>query len=105
MVKPGWFRRYLPDELPTAFERLVQSWDTANKASELSDFRVCTNWGIKGRRVDLLDVLLRRLEYPELTAACSQRPRSCGRKDTCATGWIGRRPIGARASCRFTKPR
>jgi hypothetical protein len=27
--------------------RIVQSWDTANKATELSDFSVCTSWGIK----------------------------------------------------------
>jgi predicted phage terminase large subunit-like protein len=69
MVKPAWFRRYLPDELPAAFERLVQSWDTANKASELSDFSVCTSWGIKGKNLYLLDVLRRRLEYPELKRA------------------------------------
>ena len=47
MVKPVWFRRYLPAELPAAFERVVQSWDTASKASELADFSVCTSWGIK----------------------------------------------------------
>jgi predicted phage terminase large subunit-like protein len=44
----------------------VQSWDTANKASELSDFSVCTSWGIKGRDLYLLHVLRRRMEYPEL---------------------------------------
>ncbi len=69
MVKPAWFRRYLPDELPAAFERVVQSWDTANKASELSDFSVCTSWGIKGKNLYLLDVLRRRMEYPELKRA------------------------------------
>jgi hypothetical protein len=25
MVKPAWFRRYRPDELPAAFDRVVQS--------------------------------------------------------------------------------
>jgi phage terminase large subunit-like protein len=44
----------------------VQSWDTANKATELSDFSVCTSWGILGKDLYLLDVLHRRLEYPEL---------------------------------------
>jgi len=42
----------------------VQSWDTANKASELSDFSVCTSWGIKGKDLYLLHVLRKRMEYP-----------------------------------------
>jgi predicted phage terminase large subunit-like protein len=51
----------------------VQSWDTANKASELSDFSVCTSWGIKGKDLYLLHVLRRRMEYPELKrAVCEQ---------------------------------
>jgi predicted phage terminase large subunit-like protein len=69
LVKPHWFRRYQPDELPGAFDRIVQSWDTANKASELADFSVCTSWGIKESEVYLLDVLRRRLDYPELKRA------------------------------------
>jgi predicted phage terminase large subunit-like protein len=69
LVKPHWFKRYRPDELPERFERVVQSWDTANKASELSDFSVCTSWGILGRDAYLLDVLRRRVEYPALKRA------------------------------------
>ena len=30
--------------LPERFDRIVQSWDTANKVTELSDFSVCTTW-------------------------------------------------------------
>jgi predicted phage terminase large subunit-like protein len=48
------------------FDRIVQSWDIANKASELSDFSVCTSWGIKGKDLYLLHVLRKRMEYPEL---------------------------------------
>jgi len=47
----------------------VQSWDTANKATELSDFSVCTTWGILGKNLYLLEVLRRRMEYPELKRA------------------------------------
>jgi predicted phage terminase large subunit-like protein len=65
LVKAGWFRRYAVDELPQ-FERIVQSWDTASKATELSDFSVCTSWGIAGKDVYLIDVVRRRMEYPEL---------------------------------------
>jgi phage terminase large subunit-like protein len=43
LVKLAWFRQYTPSsELPESFDRIVQSWDTANKATELSDFSVCT---------------------------------------------------------------
>ena len=40
MVKTAWFRHYTQDELPEQFDRIVQSWDTASKATELSDFSV-----------------------------------------------------------------
>jgi len=36
MVKAAWFRHYTQDELPEQFDRIVQSWDTASKATELS---------------------------------------------------------------------
>ena len=47
LVKLGWFKRYTPGEEPAEFEMIVQSWDTANKATELSDYSVCTTWGLK----------------------------------------------------------
>jgi hypothetical protein len=46
MVKADWFKRYCEKEKPERFERIVQSWDTANKASELSDYSVCTTWAL-----------------------------------------------------------
>jgi hypothetical protein len=42
MVKEAWFRRYRPEERPARFDQVVQSWDTANKPSELADYSVCT---------------------------------------------------------------
>jgi predicted phage terminase large subunit-like protein len=73
MVKAAWFRRYAEGERPDEFDHVVQSWDTANKASELSDFSVCTSWGIKGKDLYLLHVLRKRMEYPELKrAVCEQ---------------------------------
>jgi phage terminase large subunit-like protein len=52
---------------------IVQSWDTANKASELSDFSVCMRWGVAGKNLYLLDVLRRRMEYPELKRAVREQ--------------------------------
>jgi len=65
-VKAEWFKHYDAKDLPESFDRIVQSWDTANKATELSDFSVCTTWGIKGKNLYLLGVLRKRLEYPAL---------------------------------------
>ena len=73
MVKAAWFKRYGEHERPERFERIVQSWDTANKATELSDFSVCTTWGVRGKDLYLLGVLRRRLEYPELKRAVREQ--------------------------------
>jgi predicted phage terminase large subunit-like protein len=72
LVKAAWFKRYAPGE-GLAFDRIVQSWDTASKATELSDFSVCTSWGIRGKDLYLLDVLRRRMEYPELKRAVREQ--------------------------------
>lgn len=64
LVKTEWLAYF--DERPDRFDRIVQSWDTANKESELADFSVCTTWGLLGKQVYLLDVLRRRMAYPEL---------------------------------------
>jgi phage terminase large subunit-like protein len=73
LVKAAWFKHYAASELPQRFERVVQSWDTANKATELSDFSVCTSWGIKGKDLYLLHVLRKRMEYPELKRAVREQ--------------------------------
>ena len=73
LVKAEWFRRYGEKERPERFDRIVQSWDTANKATELSDFSVCTTWGIRGKNLYLLGLLRQRLEYPALKRAVRQQ--------------------------------
>ena len=75
LVKADWFKRYRDNELPERFDRVVQSWDTANKATELSDFSVCTTWGVKDKHVFLIGVFRRRLEYPELKRAVLEQQR------------------------------
>ena len=69
MVKAQWFKRYGENQRPENFDRIAQSWDTANKVTELSDFSVCTTWGIRGKDFFLLNVLRKRLKYPALKRA------------------------------------
>jgi len=66
LVKIAWLKTYQPHELPTDFDRVIQSWDTANKPSDLSDYSVCTTWGLKGRLIYLLNVYRKRVDYPTL---------------------------------------
>ena len=69
LVKAELFKRYGEKDRPERFDRIVQSWDTANKATELNDFSVCTTWGVKGKDLFLLGLFRRRLEYPALKRA------------------------------------
>jgi predicted phage terminase large subunit-like protein len=69
LVKVEWFKRYGEKDRPERFDRIVQSWDTANKATELSDFSVCTTWGVRGKDLFLLGLFRQRLEYPALKRA------------------------------------
>ncbi|HKT23695.1 MAG TPA: hypothetical protein VJR04_03775, partial [Terriglobales bacterium] len=46
MVKQRWFKSYTEADRPPTFDFIFQSWDTASKASELSDYSVCTTWGV-----------------------------------------------------------
>ena len=66
IVRTKWLRYYGPEDLPEKFDALLQSWDCANKSSELSDYNVCTTWGVFDNRYFLLDVYRERLDYPEL---------------------------------------
>jgi predicted phage terminase large subunit-like protein len=68
MVKATWFKTYVPGEEPSSFNMVFQSWDTANKSTELSDFSVCTTWG-RNKKLYLLHVLRKRMDYPDLKRA------------------------------------
>jgi len=49
IVRRSWLKFYSKKQKPDAFDQIVQSWDTANKVTELSDYSVCTTWGVKVR--------------------------------------------------------
>lgn len=69
IVKTAWLHRYREEEKPEKFDRIIQSWDTANTARELSDYSVCTTWGMKRKETWLLHVFRKRMEYPDLKRA------------------------------------
>jgi predicted phage terminase large subunit-like protein len=71
LVKREWLRFY--DDRPRQFARIVQSWDTAAKTSELNDYSVCTTWGVDRDNFYLIDVFRRRLNYPELKRAIASQ--------------------------------
>jgi predicted phage terminase large subunit-like protein len=73
MVREEWFRRYRSEQLPQSFDQIVQSWDTANKPTELADHSVCTTWGVKGPNFYLLNVLRKKLAYPDLKRAVREQ--------------------------------
>jgi predicted phage terminase large subunit-like protein len=75
MVKEAWFRRYRPEDLPSSFDQVIQSWDTANKPSELADYSVCTTWGLRGSNFYLLNVFRKKLSYPDLKRAVIEQSR------------------------------
>jgi predicted phage terminase large subunit-like protein len=76
LVKAEWFKTYTAT--PEKFEMILQSWDSANKASELSDFSVCTTWGVKERHIYLLHVFRKRLDYPDLKRAVEEQAEVFG---------------------------
>ena len=81
--------------------------DRANKPSELSDYSVGATWGVKGPRFYLLNVLRRKLSYPELRRAVveqdrlfrppNDRDRGPGIGDATHPGPDRRRPFACRA--------
>ena len=77
MVKIAWLRYYEPSQ-QSKFWRIVQSWDTANKSTELSDYTVCTTWGIHNDLYYLIDVFRKRLNYPDLKRKVKELAKQYG---------------------------
>jgi predicted phage terminase large subunit-like protein len=73
LVKAEWFRTYSAADVPEKFEMVFQSWDTANKPTELSDYSVCTTWGLKEKHLYLIHVCRKRLGYPQLKRAVREQ--------------------------------
>ena len=59
-----WFSEY--STLPSKFETVIQSWDTAYKADQHNDPSACITIGQANGMWYVLNILNERLEYPEL---------------------------------------
>ena len=75
LIKREWFKAYTQAELPQNYDQVVQSWDTANKASEISNYSACTTWGRKGKQIYLLNVYRKRVDFPRLVRAVLELQR------------------------------
>ncbi|WP_421882730.1 phage terminase large subunit [Methylibium sp.] len=75
IVKTHWLMTYDLQPERGEFTHILQSWDTAMKATDLSDYSVCTTWGYMQGRYHLLDVFRKRLTYPELKRAVIEQAR------------------------------
>ena len=70
IIKKPWFQ-WWKDAVPPQIEFVLQSWDTALTAKEMSAYSACTTWGVfydqnHIENVVLLSMWRGRVEYPEL---------------------------------------
>ena len=66
IFKRAWWGRYV--QVPDAFRRVIQVWDTAFKAGDENDFSACTTWGETATHYLLLHAWRGRVEFPGLIA-------------------------------------
>jgi phage terminase large subunit-like protein len=73
LIKRDWIRYFKGDLPRSEGDYFIISWDTAMKSSELADYSVGTVWHAqnRGRRINLVDLVRGRFEYPELVAAAT----------------------------------
>lgn len=66
IIRRDWFQYF--EQLPprVCVDMVVHSWDTAYKPGQLNDPSCCTVWHIQGGVYFLAEVIVQRMEYPEL---------------------------------------
>jgi predicted phage terminase large subunit-like protein len=70
IIKKSWFK-WWKDYSPPQIEYVIQSWDTALTAKEMSAYSACTTWGVfydhnNIENIILLSMWRDRIEYPQL---------------------------------------
>ena len=67
MIKWAWFPRYAHQPQQEGYgAKIVPSWDTASKSTQLNDYSVGITALVTKDQIDILDVVRARLEYPDL---------------------------------------
>lgn len=68
MLKAEWLGAYEIQPSQQSGDKIVQSWDTAMKAADMNDYSVCLTFLVRNNNeFFLVDVVRRRLEFPDLT--------------------------------------
>lgn len=75
IVRLEWFGTYEEAPPREQFRSVVQSWDTGTTDEPTSDYSVCLTAGYKDGKWWLLDVLRRRLAFPDLKRAVERQRR------------------------------
>lgn len=75
LVNRDWFTRFSPAPAMDG-ARYVQSWDTGIKTAAHNDPSACATFRIMQERHELVDMLVVRLEYPELKRLMMQHARN-----------------------------
>ena len=81
LLKNEWWNVWKHDFEPEC-EFKIQCWDTANKATQRSNYSVCTTWGVfypqdaKSAHIILLDLFMDKLEFPALKAEALRQYRN-----------------------------
>lgn len=77
MLKPEWLREYDQPRVRRSGDQIVQSWDTAMKASETSNYSACLTYLVRNsNEYYLLDVLQDKFDFPERGAAYVTTPQN-----------------------------
>lgn len=73
LIKSDWWEKW-PRSSPPPCQFIIQVWDTATKATQRSNFSVCTTWGIFSLpdsplpQIICLHMFRDKVEFPELKA-------------------------------------
>lgn len=77
LIKARWLKIY-PEPLDVEGGYIIQSWDTGNKAGPNNAYSSCVTARVKGKYTYVIDVLRKRMEFPELRATAIALAREYG---------------------------
>jgi predicted phage terminase large subunit-like protein len=66
IIRWEWFGEYTREYERSAYQRVVQSWDTAFSTEDDRCFSVCLTFGLREGKWDLIDVWRRQADFPTL---------------------------------------